>query len=113
VAGIGLTENDTIALIDVSDPPQAKVKEVLWKRANGPDVEPLYPILSATTGRCIFVGEGANDMALYSVQQNKAGPAQRLVLKERHPWIADLAFSPDGRYIIYCAKSPEKAAFSR
>ena len=49
MAVIGRTEGDTVALIDVSDPPQAKVKEVLWRRANGPDVEPTYPIYSATT----------------------------------------------------------------
>jgi hypothetical protein len=104
VAGIGVTECDTIALIDVSDPPQAKVKEVLWRRANGPDVEPCYPIYSATSGRCIFVGKAANVMALYSVQQNKPGPAKRLVLRENHPWIIDLAYSPDGRYILYSAK---------
>jgi WD40 repeat protein len=109
VAGIGLTGSDTIALIDVSDPPQAKVKEVLWQRANGPDVEPCYPIYSATTGRCIFVGKAAKSMALYSVQQNKAGLAKPLVLQEHHPWIADLAYSPDGRYILYSAKGPEGA----
>jgi len=109
VAGIGSTESDTIALIDVSDPPQAKIKKVLWLRANGPDVEPAYPIYSAATGRCIFVGKGANGMALYSVQHNKAGPAKPLVLEEHHPWIADLAYSPDGRYILYSAKGLGRA----
>ncbi len=48
-------------------------------------------------------------MALYSVQHNKAGPAKPLVLQEHHPWIADLAYSPDGRYILYSAKGPERA----
>jgi WD40-like Beta Propeller Repeat len=109
VAGIGPTESDTIALIDVSDPHQAKVKEVLWQRANGPDVEPAYPIYSATTGRCIFVGKGAKGMVLYSVQHNQAGPAKPLVLQEQHPWIADLASSPDGRYILYSAQGPGEA----
>jgi hypothetical protein len=107
VATIGLTAGDTIALIDVSDPPQVKVTEVLWQRANGPDVEPAYPVYSATTGRCIFVGKGASGMALYSVQHNQTGPAKPVVLQEHHPWIVDLAYSPDGRYILYAAKRPE------
>jgi hypothetical protein len=42
VAVIGI-EADTVAPIGVSDPTQAKVKEVLWRRANGPDVKSFYP----------------------------------------------------------------------
>ena len=78
VAVIGTTEGDAVALIDVSDPPQAKVKEVLWRKENGPRVEPSYPIYSATTRRCIFVGNEAKGKALYSVQPSKPGPAKRL-----------------------------------
>ena len=111
LAGIGPTASDTIGLIDVSDPPRAKVKEVLWQRASGPDVEPAYPAYSTATGRCIFVGKGAHGMALYSVQQNQTGPepAKPVVLQEHHPWIADLAYSPDGRYILYSAKDAGEA----
>ena len=43
VIGIEAAEADTVALIDVGDPTQAKVKEVLWRRANGPDVKSFYP----------------------------------------------------------------------
>jgi Tol biopolymer transport system component len=107
VAVIGLTEGDTIALIDVRDPPHAKVKETLWRRANGPDVVPSYPIYSATTRRCIFVGGGAKGMALYSVEQGKAGPAKPLGRERYDPFICDLAHSPDGRYILYCVRGPE------
>jgi len=61
-----------------ADSPSAdqSFKEVLWRSANGPDVKPTYPIYSAATRRCIFVGEEAKGMALYSVQQGKAGPAK-------------------------------------
>src|SRR5262249_34893704 len=37
VALIGAAEGDTVALLDVNDPPRAKVKEILWQVANGPD----------------------------------------------------------------------------
>jgi Tol biopolymer transport system component len=105
VTVIGSTQGDTIALLDVSDPPQAKVTLVLWHRASGPDVEPSYPIYSATTGRCVFVGKkaGKDDMTIYSIQRNAAGPAKPL-RPEMHPgWVADLAYSPDGRYIVFSA----------
>ncbi len=98
VAAIGVTEADTVALIDVSDPSQAKVKEVLWRRENGPDVTPSESIYSATTRRCIFVGSGAKGVALYSIEQGQAGVAKRLGLGGYHPAITSLAESPDGRY---------------
>jgi Tol biopolymer transport system component len=108
VAVIGLSEGDTVALIDVSDPPQARVKEVLWRKANGPDVTPSYPIYSATTRRCIFVGGGAKGMALYSVQQGKAEPAKPMGLEGYDPQIANLADSPDGRYVLYSVRGPDR-----
>jgi Tol biopolymer transport system component len=109
VAAIGTPASDTLALIDVSDPHQAKVKEVLWRRADGPDVEPAYPSFSARTGLGLFVGKGANGMALYAVRLNKVGEAKPLVLKERHTWIAHPAFSPDGLYLLFSSKGPEAA----
>jgi hypothetical protein len=106
VAVIGPTVGDTVALIDVSDPRQAKVKEVLWRSANGPDVKPSYPIYSATSRRCIFVGIEPKGMALYSVQQGKAEPAKPLGLEGYDPQISSLAASPDGRYLLYSAHGP-------
>jgi hypothetical protein len=100
VAVIGTTEGDAVALIDVSDPPQAKVKEVLWRKENGPHVEPSYPIYSATTRRCIFVGNEAKGKALYSVQPSKPGPAKRLGAEGYDTVISSLTYSPDGRYIL-------------
>ncbi len=113
VAVIGATAGDTIALIDVSDPRDAKVQEVLWRRANGPDVQPRYPIYSTVSRRCVFVGSDAKGMALYSVQHGSDGPAKPLKSQESHPWIADLGYSPDGRYILYSAKSREPAEANR
>jgi Tol biopolymer transport system component len=109
VAAIGPTEGDTIALIDVSEPPHAKVKEILWRRATGPNAKPSDPVYSATTGRCIFVGEDANGTKLYSVQQGKAEPAKPLGLAGYDPQITGLAYSPDGRYILYSAHGASPA----
>jgi RNA polymerase sigma factor (sigma-70 family) len=106
LAAIGPTKADTVALIDVSDPHRVKVKEVLWRKANGPDVEPDYPIYSPATGQCIFVGIEAKGEALYSVQPNKAGPAKPLGPEGFEPKITGLAYSPDGRYVLYSVRGP-------
>ena len=109
VAVIGATEGDTIALVDVSDPPRAKLKEVLWRSANGPNVKPSDPIYSALTRRCIFVGAEAKGTRLYSVQQGKAEPAKPLGPEGYDPQITGLAYSPDGRYILYSAHGASPA----
>jgi len=110
VAVIGRTEGDTVALVEISEPGQAEVvRRVLWRRADGPDVEPSYPIYSATTRRCIFAGGEAKGMALYSVEEGKAGPAKRLGLEGYDPKITGLAYSPDGRYVLYSVRGPDRA----
>ena len=108
VAVIGPTEGDTLALIDVSDPSRPRVKEVLWRKANGPDVLPSYPIYSATTRRCIFVGTGAEGQALYSVDRGKAGPAKRVEPEGYDHVITSLSFSPDGRYLLFSCDGPDR-----
>jgi hypothetical protein len=109
VAVIGRTEGDTVAVVGISEPGQAEVvKKVLWRRADGPDVEPSYPIYSATNGRCIFVGGEAKGMALYSVEDGKAGPAKRLGPEGYDPNIYNLAYSPDGRYVLYSVRGPDR-----
>jgi dipeptidyl aminopeptidase/acylaminoacyl peptidase len=110
VAVIGAAEGDTIALIDVSEAPQAKVKQILWRRAIGPNVKPSDPIYSTITGRCIFVGAEAKGTKLYSVQHGKAEPAKPLGLEGYDPKIRDLAYSPDGRYILYSAQGASPAS---
>jgi Tol biopolymer transport system component len=110
VAIIGSTEGDTVALIDVSDRSHAKIKEVLWRRANGPDVNPDVPAYSAATRRAVFVGgDIKKGQAMYSVEQGKPGPAKRLWLEGCDPIINGLAVSPDGRYILYSVQDPGPA----
>src|SRR5262249_37431033 len=62
VAVIGANQGDQVALIDVSVPAQPRVKEALWRRANGPDVTPTWPIYSAATRLCVIVGGDARGM---------------------------------------------------
>ena len=105
-AVIGVTEGDRIALIDVSNPAQARVKEVLWRKTDGPDVNPTYPIYSAASRRCVFVGGRGEGMSLYSLQPGKGLPAKRLGKPGDRKLIVNLTFSPDGRYVLYSDNGP-------
>ncbi|MDR3632426.1 MAG: sigma-70 family RNA polymerase sigma factor [Isosphaeraceae bacterium] len=94
---------ESIALVDLSNPDAATVKETLWKQENALAVDPSYPIYSAATERCIFVGEKRKDLALYSIQKGRPGPPRRLERVGHDKAITDLAGSPDGRYVIFCS----------
>ncbi len=101
-AVIGAEAGDTVALIDVSQPGQGRVKEILWKRGNGLDVKPYSPVYSPVTKRCVFIGKSkGKGRALYSVEQGKPGPPNRLEAAGFDNLIQDLAFSPDGRYVVF------------
>ncbi|MFI5454520.1 MAG: TolB family protein [Isosphaerales bacterium] len=104
VAAVGSDFGDTIALIDVTDPAQGKVKEVLWKmnfKGKGLDVQPYYPAYLASTRRCVFIGKGKEGMALYSFQRGQADSPKRLEPEGYDSLMQDVALSPDGRYALF------------
>jgi hypothetical protein len=114
VAAIGSSVADTIALVDVSDPAQGKVKEILWKQGGGLDVRPSYPIYSPQTHRCVFVGsEEGKGSALYSFIHTPADAAKakdrpmRLEQRALDKVIQDLTFSPDGRFVVFASDRRE------
>jgi beta-lactamase regulating signal transducer with metallopeptidase domain/Tol biopolymer transport system component len=92
-----------IALVDVTDPQKAQVTQVLWKRRDGLAVDPAYPVYSAKTERCVFVGENENGAALYTVRAGQSDPPKRLEPSGYDGKIASLAFSPDGRFVLFCS----------
>jgi Tol biopolymer transport system component len=91
---------DAVALLDVSDPERTKVKAVLWRRGKDLDVKPLWPVYSASTRRYIFVGAEPGGQALYTVEP---GRARRLEAGGLDAQVGGLAFSPDGRYLLFCS----------
>jgi Tol biopolymer transport system component len=104
VAVVGAEFGDTIALVNVTDPAQGKVTEVLWKmnfKGKGLGVSPLYPAYTASTGRCDFIGKGNEGMALYSFRRGQADPPKRLEPEGYDTLIQDVALSPDGRYALF------------
>ncbi len=112
VAVIGPADapGDTIALIDVTDPSRARVKEVLWKRGQRLDVAPYSPIYSPVTRRCVFIGKTeGKGRALYSLRPGSPAPPARLEAAGLYDnLIQDPAFSPDGRFVVFSSdRRPE------
>jgi Tol biopolymer transport system component len=104
VAAVGSDFGDSIALIDVTNPAQAKVRKVLWKadfKGKGPDVQPLNPVYMPSTRRCVFVGKANEGMAIYSLEHGRANLPKRLEPEGFDSLLQDLALSPDGRYVLF------------
>ncbi len=104
-------ESDTIALLDASNPAEAKVIEVLWRRSKELDVTPRWPVYRPETRRCYFMGGEWNKRVLYSIERGKSLIASRVQADGQEKELkafsfsADgrFVFSPDGRYILFDA----------
>jgi Tol biopolymer transport system component len=107
VAIIGATAGDQIALIDVRTPARARVKQVLWKRANDRDPKPTCPIYSTAARRCIFSGADVTGESLYSIQPGEGARPKRMGQQPPCRTIVDLALSPDGRYVLFSARDKD------
>jgi Tol biopolymer transport system component len=92
-----------IVLVDVTDPEQARVKQILWRKGDRIDMSPLYPVYSPQTDLCVFVGGDENGEALYTVKPGQFELPKRLEPTGYDRKIARLAFSPDGRYVLFCS----------
>jgi len=91
----------SIALVDVSDPANVKLKQVLWTRGKGVRDEPIYPVYSAKTRQCVFVGRSSNGHGLYQLAGQPDALPMRLEPTFYDKRIAGLAMSPDGRHVLF------------
>ena len=101
---------EAIALVDVSKPEEAEVKETplddevrtsTWNRA--------IPLYSARTHRVVFVGlDNQKNKALYTFERGKKAPPRRLEPGVQSKEIRDLAPSPDGRYVLFSSNRGEE-----
>jgi Tol biopolymer transport system component len=104
-------EGDSIALLDVRKPAEAKIIQVLWKRSEDLNVNPRWPVYRPDTRQCFFVGEEPKKRTIYMVQGGGSLQARRLEVVEYqrqapHQQLAGLSFSPDGRYLLFQANRP-------
>ncbi len=106
VAFVRSPKGFSVALVDVGKPEEAKVKETLWKRGDGTNIEPMYPVYSLSQKRGAFVGRDPKGQALYSFEPGKA-PRRLEPKRPLDPKIASPALSPDGRYLLFSADRVE------
>ena len=107
VSSIGAhEEGDSVVLIDVSKPAKAKIIAALWRRDEALDAEPLWPVYSPVTRRCIFVAAEPKKRTLYSVRRGESLRATRQEPEGFDDRLSGLSFSPDGRYLLFCATGP-------
>ncbi|MFI5458606.1 MAG: RNA polymerase sigma factor [Isosphaerales bacterium] len=94
-------EGEIIALLDVSNPAEAKIIEVLWQRSKELDVTPRWPVYWPETRRCYFIGvEPTKKRTLYSLDRGKSRRAKEVEVEGNNNKLGGLAFSPDGRYLL-------------
>jgi hypothetical protein len=101
-------EGEAVTLLDVSEPEEAKIVEVLWKRNSDLDVEPSWPLYWPQTGRCFFVGLEPNKRTLFSVKRGDSGRVTRMEPEGRNDELGGLALSPDGRFLLFGANRPDR-----
>jgi hypothetical protein len=104
-------EGESIALLDVRNPAEAKVIETLWKRGEELDVAPRWPVYRPDSRRCLFAGEEPKLRSLYMVQRGEFRAIQLLVEQQRPGHVqhlSGLSFSPDGRYLFFTANRPDR-----
>ena len=111
VACIGTgNEPDSIVLLDISQPTEARVVETLWRRSAEQDVYARWPLYLPGTGTCYFVGVEGNRRTLLSIKRGEGGPAAAVEGEGHEDELGGLSFSPDGRYLLFGANRPDRAA---
>ena len=94
---------DSIVLLDVSRPGNAKVVRTLWKRSEGPDEFARWPLFSPSSGVCFFVGDEGSKRTLYSLSPGGGRQGHLSALEVGGPKLSGLSLSPDGRYLLFDA----------
>jgi hypothetical protein len=94
----------TIALVDVTKPGEAKVKETLWKRDPDAPVSytPTNVIYSQAARRGVFVGQDEAKKKFLSVFEPGKPPMALDADRKGGGLPSGLALSPDGRYLLFC-----------
>ena len=79
----GKDEADRLAILDVSNPGDAKIVEVLWERDRELDVAPSWPVYFPEGRRCYFSAVDNNKRTLYSVELKESRRRSRWRPREK------------------------------
>ena len=114
VASLGAgNEPEAIGLLDVRRPEQARVERRLWRRSDGPDIYARWPLYESSTGACYFLGARGETRAILKAS---GGPGKSGAVPieggERPDRMGGLSVSPGGRFLVFNADRPDRAAGS-
>ena len=94
---------DSIVILDVSRPEEAKVVRRLWNRGAESDVFARWPLLTSPTGDLYFIGEEVPTRTLYALAQHVPGRGRLSALEVGGPKLSGLSLSPDHRYLLFAS----------
>ncbi len=105
---------DSIVILDVSRPEEAKVVRTLWNRSVASNVFARWPVLTSPSGDLFFVGEELNTRTLFALAQHVPGQGRLTALEIGGPKLSGLSLSPDHRYLLFASdwlgSDPRQAA---
>jgi Protein kinase domain len=94
---------DSIVILDVNRPEEAKVVRRLWNRDAASDVFARWPLLTSPTGDLYFIGDELYTRTLYTLAQHVPGPGRLSALEVGGPKLSGLSLSPDHRYLLFAS----------
>jgi Tol biopolymer transport system component len=94
---------DSIAILDVSRPEEAKVVRKLWNRGAESDVFARWPVLTSPSGDLYFIGEERDTRTLYALAQHLPGRGRFSALEVGGPKLSGPSLSPDHRYLLFAS----------
>jgi dipeptidyl aminopeptidase/acylaminoacyl peptidase len=114
VASVGArNEPEAIDLLDILRPERARVERRLWRRSDGPDIYARWPLYESSTGTCYFLGARGETRAILKASGGPGRPgAVPVEGGERPDRMGGLSVSPGGRFLVFNADRPDRAAGS-
>ncbi|QDV35169.1 protein kinase domain-containing protein [Tautonia plasticadhaerens] len=108
-------DDERLVLLDVTDPSDSKVVRVLWERGPDQDVVPRWPAMRPSTGEFFFAGvvQEPDLRNLYRLLPDESPLAVPMQPEPREDHLGELAFSPDGRYLLFNANRRDRQLVER
>jgi Tol biopolymer transport system component len=94
---------DSIVILDISRPAEAKVMRTLWNHGAASDVYARWPLISPSSGNLFFIADERHMRTLFSVAPNAGGSGRPSALEVGGPKLSGLSFSPDSRYLLFAS----------
>jgi hypothetical protein len=92
---------DSIVILDVGRPADAKVVRTLWNRDAASDAYARRPLISPTSGALFFIGDERHRRTLLSLATNAEGPGRLSALEVGGPKLSGPSLSPDHRFLLF------------